>query len=601
MEVALNGRSVSRKELEQMAALKTPLILRAGEWYEIEPEKIDAALALLDRCARSAVPLGRLIAAAAAGDTGLLEPDSPASLPVVEFTGLAGLGELAGLLTANPETVGAACRETAPELYTPPGFRGVLRPYQARGVAWLAQLSALGLGACLADDMGLGKTVQVIAYLLAKRAKTPQAPPALIVCPLSVADNWRREFVRFAPQLRVFLHHGQDRLSGRRFAENAAEREVVLTTYALVDRDNGDLRSVEWSDIILDEAQNIKNPCAGQTEAILRLQAPCRLALTGTPVENRLRELWSILQFLNPGYLPPLPVFEERFAAPIERCRDTHRAGQLQRLIRPFVLRRLKTDKAIAPDLPAKQETKVYCLLTREQATLYEAALEVLLPQIAAAPPFQRKALIAALLTRLKQICNHPAHFLKDGSPLAQRSGKLIRLVEMLTELKSAGRRALIFTQYAQMGFLLQKYLGGVFHEPVPFLHGGLAKSERDRLVTDFQQSAQAPSFFLLSLKAGGVGLNLTRADTVFHYDRWWNPAVENQATDRVFRIGQTRNVQVYKLIATATLEEKIDDMIEAKKALAEGIIGGEAFLADLSDAGLRELLQLREAACGID
>jgi SNF2 family DNA or RNA helicase len=289
--------------------------------------------------------------------------------------------------------------------------------------------------------------------------------------------------------------------------------------------------------------------------------------------------------------------FEQIYSVPIERQRDSAKQHQLQQLIQPFLLRRLKTDKAIVPDLPDKQETKVYCPLTKEQATLYAAALDVMLPQIEAAPPFSRKALIAATLTKLKQICNHPAHFLKDGSALPNRSGKLTRLVEMLTELKAEGRRALIFTQYTQMGHLLEQYLRKIFAEPVFFLHGSLSKSLRDQLVADFQESEQAPSFFILSLKAGGVGLNLTRADTVFHYDRWWNPAVENQATDRVFRIGQTRNVQVYKLIATATLEEKIDDMIESKKQLADSIIGsGEPWLNELSTADLHTILRLHES-----
>ena len=590
MEASLGDQAICRNELAQIVALKTSLVRLAGQWCEIEPGKAEAALALIDRQAGKAIPLGQLLAAVAAGDTGELDPEDPVALPIVHFE---APDKLRALIAAGK------ARDTGPDcvMATPPEFQGVLRPYQSRGLAWLTQLSELGLGACLADDMGLGKTIQVIAYLLEKRRGDRSALPALIICPLSVVDNWRRELAKFAPRLRVFLQHGADRLTGKRFTETAAGQDVVLTTYALAQRDNADLRAVAWGDIIIDEAQNIKNPLIRQTAGIMKLSAPCRVALTGTPVENRLRELWSILQFLNPGYLPPLKEFEQTFSIPIEQRRDAAKQRQLQQLVQPFLLRRLKTDKTIAPELPDKQETKVYCPLTREQATLYAATLDVMLPQIAEAPPFIRKALIAATLTKLKQVCNHPAHFLKDGSPLPHRSGKLIRLVEMLTELKAEGRRALIFTQYTQMGALLERYLREVFAEPVFFLHGSLPKSQRDRLIADFQESAQAPSFFILSLKAGGVGLNLTRADTVFHYDRWWNPAVENQATDRAFRIGQTRNVQVYKLIAMGTLEEKIDDMIESKKQLADSIIGGgETWLSELSTADLHTILRIGES-----
>ena len=587
LEAALGAQGISVHELEQIVALKTSLILLVGQWCEIEPEKARRALVLLTRHADRKLPLVQLLAVAASGDTELLEPEAPVCLPLLDFTATDALCALFPGLSAVTAAQGGE---------TPPGFCGALRPYQSRGVAWLTLLSGLGLGACLADDMGLGKTIQVIAYLLGKRRRNPQALPALIICPLSVVDNWRREFARFAPGLRVMLHHGAERLSRKRFAEMAGGQSVVLTTYALAHRDNVEFLTVAWGDIILDEAQNIKNPHISQTASILRLSAPCRMALTGTPVENRLRELWSIMQFLNPGYLLPLPEFEQTYSLPIERWRDSDRGRQLQQLIQPFLLRRLKTDKSIAPDLPDKEEMRLYCRLTREQATLYAATLDVMLEQIATASPAMRKALITATLTKLKQICNHPAHFLKDGSALDRRSGKLIRLVEMLTEVKAAGRRALIFTHYTQMGKLLQQHLSKVFEEPVFFLHGSLTKAQRDELVTDFQQSEQAPSFFILSLKAGGVGLNLTRADTVFHYDRWWNPAVEDQATDRVFRIGQSRNVQVYKMIATATLEEKIDDMIEAKKQLADSIIGsGEAWLGELSTADLHALLRLRQ------
>ena len=382
---------------------------------------------------------------------------------------------------------------------------------------------------------------------------------------------------------------------------------MVISSYALARRDAGLLLSIDWSDVILDEAQNIKNPAAKQTQTIRKLPAGFRIALTGTPVENRLSELWSIMHFLNPGYLGSQRDFQQRFAKPIEQAGDEDAAQQLRSLTQPFILRRLKTDPTIIQDLPDKLEMNTYCTLTAEQATLYQAVVEDSLKQVEESEGIERRGLVLSTLLKLKQVCNHPAQFLADGSPAMQpgadgpehRSGKLARLSEMLEEALAEGDRALIFTQFAEMGELLKRQLQEAFGQEVLYLHGGTPLKKRDEMVARFQ-SRRGPALFILSLKAGGTGLNLTAANYVFHFDRWWNPAVENQATDRAFRIGQTRNVQVHKFVCAGTLEEAIDDLIERKKALADAVVGaGEGWLTELSTADLRQLLTLRKGAVG--
>ena len=481
------------------------------------------------------------------------------------------------------------------ELAPPDGFVGQMRPYQVRGYSWLAFLRKWGLGACLADDMGLGKTIQAIALLLRER-EGDSIGPTLVICPTSVVGNWKREVQRFAPELRVMIHHGGGRASGEELVAAAAEHDLVISTYGLARRDVDDLAQVRWSDVILDEAQNIKNPQAKQTQAVRRLPAANRIALTGTPVENRLSELWSIMHFLNPGFLGSQAGFRRDFALPIERYQDRDAAERLKRLVGPFILRRVKTDPSIIQDLPDKLEMKVYCNLTAEQATLYEAVVKDSLERIQSAEEgIERRGVVLGALTRLKQVCNHPAQFLGDGSALPGRSGKLDRLGEMLEEALSVGDRALIFTQFAEMGHLLRAHLQSLFGVEVLFLHGGTPQEQRDRMVARFQQERDGTPIFLLSLKAGGTGLNLTAANHVFHYDRWWNPAVEDQATDRAFRIGQTRDVQVHKFLCAGTLEERIDELIESKKALAASVVGaGEAWLTELGTDELRDLMRLR-------
>jgi SNF2 family DNA or RNA helicase len=447
--------------------------------------------------------------------------------------------------------------------------------------------------------MGLGKTLQTITLLLDQKRQSRMVNPALVVCPTSVVGNWRHEIQRFAPELHTYTHQGMERLSGKAFVKQLKGVDVVLTTYPLLARDREMLETVEWSTVILDEAQNIKNSTTKQAQAARALKSEHRIALTGTPVENRLTELWSILHFLNPGYLGSEKSFRQRFANPIERLDDAAAAKRLKQLTAPFILRRLKTDPTIISDLPEKMEMKVYTSLTTEQGTLYEAVVKDIMERIESAEAegdqLSRRGLVLSLLMQLKQICNHPAQYLKDGTPLDGRSGKLARLTEMLEEVYAANDRVLIFTQFAEMGSLLHAHLRETFVDEPLWLHGGTQVREREDMVRRFQ-AERGPRVFILSLKAGGVGLNLTRANHVFHFDRWWNPAVENQATDRAFRIGQTRNVQVYKFVCAGTLEEKIDEMIESKKALAERIVGAdEGWLTELDTASLRDLVRLRE------
>lgn len=594
-EVALGDTVIKRQEFERLAALKVPLVQVRGRWVEVRPEELAAAARFWqeweDRGIMTlpeALRYGLLGGDEAEGPSGL-----PAGrrgntlLPILEVVAEGSLADHLDRLQGNqPLTL----------LPQPPGFQGDLRPYQVRGFSWLHFLTSYGLGACLADDMGLGKTIQLLALLLHRQRTGLAAGPVLIICPTSVVGNWQREVTRFAPSLRVLIHHGPGRLSGDDFSKTAVSCDLVISTYTLASRDEKELTDVAWDGVVLDEAQNIKNPEARQTRSIRRLRAGFRIALTGTPVENNLGDLWSLMEFLNPGYLGSQAGFRNRFMIPIERYGDGERAARLKRLVQPFILRRLKNDPAIIQDLPAKQEIKVYCHLTREQATLYEAVVQDMLQKIEVAEGIERKGLVLATLAKLKQVCNHPAQFLGDGSPLAGRSGKMARLQEMLEEVLAAGEKALIFTQFAVMGQMLQEYLQMTFEREVLFLHGGVPRSRREELIRRFQEDGENQPFFILSLKAGGVGLNLTRANNVFHFDRWWNPAVEDQATDRAFRIGQQRNVQVYKFICAGTLEERIDALIEAKRGLAQQIVGtGEGWLTEMSTGELRELLALRD------
>src|SRR5205807_1124638 len=588
--VAVGNTTLSEKEFEKLVNLKMPLVQVRGQWIELRPEEIEAAIAFFEKKhSNGDMTLGEALR------LGLGQEQSAVGLQVIDIEGQGWIKELMDKLTNSRKIT---------TIESPSTLHGKLRPYQLKGVSWLAFLKQFGFGACLADDMGLGKTLELITLLLHDRSAqngASQPGPTLVICPMSIVGNWHRELQRFAPSLSVMVHHGAERLSDEAFREEARKHDIVITTYALALRDKEHLAPIEWEYVVLDEAQNIKNESAKQTKAIRGLNARHRIALTGTPVENRLSELWSIMDFLNPNYLGSGTDFRKKFGTPIEKYHDASRAESLKRLIQPFVLRRLKTDKAIIQDLPDKMEMKVFCNLTQEQASLYEAVVKEMIEKIEQAEEgIERKGLILSTLLRLKQVCNHPAQFVGDGSSLPGRSGKLARLEEMLTEALAAGDKALIFTQFAEMGTMLRHYLQETLGCEVLFLHGGTPKKQRDAMVKRFQEDRRGAPIFILSLKAGGVGLNLTAANHVFHFDRWWNPAVENQATDRAFRIGQQRNVQVHKFVCVGTLEERIDQMIEQKKVLAESIVGaGENWLTEMSTAQLKELFTLSREAVG--
>ncbi|MFI7602826.1 DEAD/DEAH box helicase [Actinoplanes sp. NPDC049681] len=579
IDLIIGDGAVSAEELAELARLKVPLVRVRGQWVELDERQLKAALKAVSRRREGEMTAGEVLQQVVDG--------GDEDLPLVEVDADGHLGDLVS---------GNAAERLTP-VSTPAGFQGVLRPYQERGLSWLSFLARLGLGGVLADDMGLGKTAQTLSLLLTERAEGDKPAPTLLVCPMSLVSNWQKEAARFAPSLRVHVHHGGTRKRDDEFLTEVAESDVVITTYGTALRDLGTLRSVQWGRVVCDEAQAIKNSGTRQAQAVRAIPARTRLALTGTPVENHLAELWSIMEFANPGLLGPAKRFRKRFQEPIEVRGDADATAALKRATGPFVLRRLKTDKSIISDLPEKNEMKVWCPLTAEQATLYQAVVEDMMAVIEGSEGIQRRGNVIAAMTKLKQVCNHPAHLLKDGSRLPGRSGKLARLEELTEEIVEDGDKALIFTQYAEFGAMLQPYLAAHLDRPVLWLHGGLSKAKRDELVERFQKDTE-PMVFLLSLKAAGTGLNLTAANHVIHVDRWWNPAVEDQATDRAFRIGQSRNVQVRKFICTGTLEEKIDAMIERKKALASTVVGtGEDWVTDLTTEQLRELLALDPVA----
>jgi hypothetical protein len=598
-EVAVGDTTLSVQELQALAEAKAPLVRLRGRWVELRAGDVERALGLLQRPTGSRPAAQRDMTASDVLRIGLgIDPLPKLDLPVVGVVAEGWLGALLGTEAEHPDGDGRV--ESLP---TPSTFNGILRPYQERGLAWLWFLQRYGLGACLADDMGLGKTAQLLALMLAERedvADDAARPGAtLLVCPMSLVGNWQRETERFAPSLTVHVHHGIGRKVGPGLVAAAEKADLVITTYSLLARDQRYLAQIPWGRVALDEAQNVKNPLSLAGKAARSLPAAARVALTGTPVENRLLELWSLMDFLNPGLLGTEATFRHRFAVPIERYGDEPAAATLKRLTGPFVLRRLKTDRSIIADLPEKIEMHVLCNLTREQASLYRAVVDDMLDRIEKAKTgIERMGIISGSMMKLKQVCNHPAHFLGDGSRLdGDRSGKLDRLEEVLEEITASGERALVFTQFAEMGTLLQSHLSELLDAELPFLYGAVPKRRREEMVDSFQSDG-GPPVLILTLKAGGVGLNLTAANHVVHYDRWWNPAVEDQATDRVFRIGQERNVQVRKFVCVGTLEERIDTMIESKRDLANRIVGsGEARLTDLSLAELRELVALSEDA----
>ena len=585
--IAVGDDELSAEEISELVAAKAPLVRLRGRWVTVDTERLRAGLEFLRgtgtrRGSRSAGPTAAEVLALAHR-----HPDDRAGhdgvpLPVTAVRADGWLGDLLS---------GEAERTIAP-VELPPAFHARLRPYQQRGVSWLAFLSALGLGACLADDMGLGKTVQLLALEAHERA-TDAGRPTLLVCPMSLVGTWQREAARFAPELRVHAHHGPGRRRGEALADQVAGVDLVVTTYGTATRDADDLAGIAWRRLVLDEAQAVKNSRAAHARAVRRFDAEHRVALTGTPVENRLGELWSIMDVLNPGLLGTADRFRARYAIPVERHADVEAAALLRRVTRPYLLRRVKTDPTIIDDLPEKIEITQHYRLTREQASLYRTVVDDMMEKIEGSDGIERRGNVLAAMAKLKQVCNHPAQLLHDGSAVGRRSGKVIRLEEILGEILDEGDRVLCFTQFTEFGHLLVPHLSARFDTDVAFLHGGTPKMRRDELVTRFQDGA-GPPIMLLSLKAGGTGLTLTAANHVVHLDRWWNPAVEDQATDRAFRIGQHRNVQVRKFVCPGTVEERIDDMITKKKALSQMVVGdGEGWLTELSTDTLREVFAL--------
>lgn len=619
-KVVLGDVELDEAELAVLAEQRAPLVQLRGQWVQVDQAALARSLRFLQRTAHQDASLSSLV--------GVLGQVASGSLPA-PLVDLDGDGPLGALLRGEAEA------SVAP-VPAPRGLKAVLRPYQERGVAWLAFLDAHGLGGVLADDMGLGKTIQLLTLLLAERERSgvqggaAPAPvaPTLLVCPMSVVGNWEREAARFAPDLRVLVHHGPERLKGEALlaactgaTAGGGAPDLVLTTYPLVARDAADLAAVGWRRVALDEAQHVKNLGTRAARAVRQVAGPPfavgaprtqKIALTGTPVENRLSELHAVLDFTNPGLLGTPARFRERFSVPIEKHADATATALLTSLSRPFVLRRAKTDPGVAPDLPAKLELVVRANLTTEQAALYKAVVDEMLAKIkeaeAAKNGEQRRGLVLATLTRLKQVCNHPAQLLADGSPFLRRgqhrSGKLALVDDVLDTVVADGEKALLFTQYRELGAMLVPHLRERYGVEVPFLHGGVPKASRDAMVEQFSgggaEHRDGPPVMLLSLRAGGTGLNLVAANHVVHVDRWWNPAVEAQATDRAFRIGQTRQVQVRKLVCVGTVEERVDELMARKAALAASVVGsGEGWLTELSTADLHDLLRLGAEAVG--
>ena len=583
---SMNGVDLSEEEFNQLVEEKRKLVYIRGRWIKLDPAFIHQIQELMKKAEQEGLTVRDVIEQELfkEEDAEIDDLDDPRTFGKIQIE-----------LNRNWKSMIKGLRDLKqlPLEDVPEGFHGNLRPYQQLGMSWLLFLRQYGFGATLADDMGLGKTIQLITYLL-KVKEAENTGPALIICPTSVLGNWQKELEKFAPSLSVYLHYGSNRLKGEDFTKKANGVDVVLTSYGLSHIDFEEFDSLSWSSISIDEAQNIKNAATKQSRAVRKLKGLHQIALTGTPMENRLTELWSIFDFTNHGYLGSLGQFQKQFVVPIEKEDEKPKINQLQSLIRPFLLRRTKKDEEVALNLPDKLEQKEYCPLTAEQASLYEQLVKDTLDNVEKLSGIERKGLILQMLSRLKQLCNHPALYLKEERPdhLLERSSKLEKLQELIGFAIDQGESCLIFTQYIGMGHMIQRMLRDEFDIEVPFLNGSVPKQQRDRMITRFQDR-EFP-VFLLSLKAGGTGLNLTAANHVIHYDRWWNPAVENQATDRAYRIGQKRFVHVHKFICTGTLEEKIDLMLDKKQALNDEVIQSDSWITELSTDDLRDLIHLR-------
>jgi non-specific serine/threonine protein kinase len=594
VNMSLENETLTPAEIAELLESSGGLVPLRGKWVEVDPEKLKHALDHWKNVEKQVRREGisffegmRLLSGTNLG----AEEEQDDAREIREWSGLSPGPELDAILQ------GLRSPENRPE-QAPPGLQAELRPYQQAGYAWLRFVVRLGLGGCLADDMGLGKTIQMISLLLdLKREGAGGA--SLIVVPASLIANWKSELVRFAPSLRFTIAHPSEDSKGELGPERANTFDLIITTYGMLARLEW-LKQHSWRLAILDEAQAIKNSATKQTKAVKALKAGSRIAMTGTPVENRLSDLWSIFDFLNPGLLGTGKEFAS-FVKGLEKA-DEPSYEPLRNLVRPYILRRQKTDKRVIADLPEKTEVKAYCALSKFQAALYQKAVDDLAEQLKAADGIKRRGIVLAQLMRLKQICNHPAQAVGGGDYAAERSGKFMRLVEIVEEIASRQEKVLVFSQFRELIDPLSDYLASLFGRPGVVLHGGTNVKKRKEAVDDFQRE-QGPPFFVLSLKAGGTGLNLTEASHVIHFDRWWNPAVENQATDRAFRIGQRKNVLVHKFVCRGTVEERIDEMIERKSTVANQAIGGEdsgeVLLTEMDNDTLLQFvkLDLRQAS----
>ena len=639
--VSIGDIDLTDKEMSDLVTAKSGLINLRGEWVLADAASIRSISQYMEQLRKSSTgsvmsqlkqTKQRLAAAKTAGDdtaeiehtieelTAALDNPSSGEISLKELRELNLTAETTDPIAVTGHDwqvslIGGAIRHELPaprRIPIPAGVTASLREYQRRGVDWMYWMARQGLGAVLADDMGLGKTLQLLALEAAERDSSEREPtvvesvgqvgkvgPSLVIAPTSVVGNWAREAKKFTPHLKILVHHGTERKKDQEFLGIVTDYDIVITSYGVASRDYQLLGQQHWHRVTLDEAQHIKNSSTKISKAVRSLPADHRMALTGTPVENRLLELRAILDFCNPGILGSVSFFKHHFSKPIEVTGDEKKQEQLRNLTAPFILRRLKSDPAIIGDFPEKTETVITVDLTKEQAALYTAYVNDLTTQLEQAEGIGRRGLVLASLTKIKQICNHPAHFLGDGSPMLRgnhhRSGKVEELMQIVENARDHGEKVLIFTQYKTFGDMLTPYLSDYYGQKIPFLHGGVSKSGRDIMVQQFQAPDGAPAM-VLSLKAGGTGLNLTAANIVVHMDRWWNPAVENQATDRAYRIGQDKNVFVYKLITAGTVEERIHDIISGKSELAAAMIAqGEGWLTELSDAELATLLSYRE------
>ncbi|UYP46732.1 RNA polymerase-associated protein RapA [Candidatus Lokiarchaeum ossiferum] len=631
-EAQLEGKLLTEKEFLELANSREPLIFWRDQWILVDPQDMENLSPIFknQKSIKGEIPY---LEALKLGMAGQIQVGSQGSQYVVELE-----GEFQQIVNQLSDI------ESFSTLQVPETFHGNLRAYQETALTWLGNMAEFNFGVCLADDMGLGKTVEVISFLEYRKEKYAQMENSiLIICPTSVLFNWKREIQKFAPNFDIYTHHGPERKKEAKYLQEFMQpHRIILTTYGTVRNDIDFFETIPFTGVILDESQNIKNYKTQQTQAILRLKSQYRIALSGTPIENRLLELWTLFQFLNPGLLGKRAEFQKKFVYPIERFHSEQISAKLQRFISPFILRRLKSDKNIIKDLPEKNEIKVYLQLAPEQAKLYAQVVNSTMQELENLEQNQqkRRGLILRLLTHTKQICNHPFQYLHLGSDYFEltpevvdstneealdndnlveatsshlksislddffkESVKMGRLIEMIDEILEDGEKILIFTQFKQMGTLLQKALELKYKLPILFFHGGIPQNKRGEMVDDFQSTdLQSPPVMILSLRAGGTGLNLTQASTVFHFDRWWNPAVEDQATDRAYRIGQQNRVNVYKFVSTGTIEEKIDQMLEEKRDLADRILtsSGETWITSLSNEELRDLFSLNSMEGGI-